>query len=553
MLTRVLVLAVYFLAVLSLGWAARRSLGNTPRDYFLAGSGLGTLVLIGTMAATNFSAFTVFGASGAGYRDGLAFFPVMGFGTGFMALTFWLLGRRIHAAGRRWNLVTPAELVGRVYGHQGLAALFALVMVIFTVPYLALQPLAGGQVLGRLFGLPPALGGGLITLVILLYTLRGGLKAVAWTDVLQGLMMLGFMFLALFMVADHLGGWSQAFARIAQSDPSLLSRAGAQGRYTPAAFFSFVVLWFFCDPMFPQLFQRFYAAKNQRGLGRTMLVYPAICTVVFALPVCLGVLGRLQIPGLTGAQADQIVPLLMTSLGGDFMGTLVLAAGLAALMSTMDSQLLTLSSIFSRDLFPLLWGREAQSAAVGRIFVVGLALAGWLVAVLSDATILNLGLSAFTGLAVLFPTVFFGLYLKNPRPLPALGSILAGEALVLAYHLKLLPTHGFLPAIWAIAGAVVVYVSLHLLTGPMSLPRPSGRTALAWGGFAGLFILAQDFGFTPAEPELWWGWPAWAWWFVLLSGLQTLLMAYWLAVGHGRQDARVEPSFKQRGSAPDRA
>jgi hypothetical protein len=53
------------------------------------------VVLLGTMVATNFSAFTVFGASGAGYRDGYAFFPIMGFGTGFMAITFWIIGRRI--------------------------------------------------------------------------------------------------------------------------------------------------------------------------------------------------------------------------------------------------------------------------------------------------------------------------------------------------------------------------------------------------------------------------------------------------------------------------
>ena len=66
----------------------------------MAGRGLGSFVLLGTMAATNFSAFTVFGASGAGYRDGLSFFPIMAFGTGFMALTFWLLGRKVWQWGR---------------------------------------------------------------------------------------------------------------------------------------------------------------------------------------------------------------------------------------------------------------------------------------------------------------------------------------------------------------------------------------------------------------------------------------------------------------------
>ena len=107
---KIAVLAAYFLIVLGLGFVAKSRLGSSPSDYFLAGRGLKSFVLIGTMAATNFSAFTVFGASGAGYRDGMAFFPIMGFGTGFMALSFWLIGRKVWQLGRRHGLVTPAGI-----------------------------------------------------------------------------------------------------------------------------------------------------------------------------------------------------------------------------------------------------------------------------------------------------------------------------------------------------------------------------------------------------------------------------------------------------------
>ena len=196
MLIKVMVLASYFLVVLLLGFLVRGKVRDTPGEYFLAGRGLGTFVLIGTMAATNFSAFTVFGASGAGYQHGMSFFPIMGFGTGFMALSFWVIGRRIHRLGRQHDLVTPAELVQDRYGNRTLSALFALVMVVFTVPYLALQPMAGGFVLGRLFGLPQWAGATLVTLVIMAYTLRGGLRAVAWTDVFQGFIMVTMLILA---------------------------------------------------------------------------------------------------------------------------------------------------------------------------------------------------------------------------------------------------------------------------------------------------------------------------------------------------------------------
>ena len=99
MVIKVSVLIAYFLIVLIIGFIARTRWKSTPDAYFLADRKLGTLILLGTMVATNFSAFTVFGTSGAGYRDGYAFFPIMGFGTGFMALTFWILGRRIRQTG----------------------------------------------------------------------------------------------------------------------------------------------------------------------------------------------------------------------------------------------------------------------------------------------------------------------------------------------------------------------------------------------------------------------------------------------------------------------
>lgn len=186
MITKIAVLTGYFLTVLIIGFIARIHLKSLPESYFLADRKLGTLVLLGTMVSTNFSAFTVFGASGAGYLDGYAFFPIMGFGTGFMALTFWILGRKIWHRGLEKNLMTPPELIEDLYGNRFLSFLFALIMIIFTIPYLALQPMAAGYVLEELVGLPYLYGCVLITLIIMLYTLRGGLRAVAWTDLFQG-------------------------------------------------------------------------------------------------------------------------------------------------------------------------------------------------------------------------------------------------------------------------------------------------------------------------------------------------------------------------------
>jgi SSS family solute:Na+ symporter len=530
---KLLVLVTYIVAMLGLGLYIRGRVRDSPSEYFLAGRRLGLFVLLGSMAATNFSAFTVFGASGAGYLHGLAFFPIMGFGTGFMALTFLLIGKRVNRLGRLHDLVTPSELIRHRYGSRPLSGLFALIMVVFTVPYLALQPMAGGYVLNQLVGLPQAAGAGIVTLVILLYTLRGGLRSVAWTDTLQGLIMIVMLAAALVMAAQHHGGFVQAMDKALSAEPELFSRPGGLGRFGPGIWLSYILLWFFCDPMFPQLFQRFYTARDEKALQRTMLLYPLVCTVVFAMPVLLGVIGRLDFPGLHGKEADAIVPLLMTSVGGDFMGALVLTAGLAALMSTMDSQLLTLSSIFTRDVYPLFTGDRNGSTTVGRVFVCCLAGAGYAMAVNPPGSILKIATQTFTGLGVLFPTVFCGLYLERPRPSAALASILAGEATMIGFALAGSGGLPVLPAIPVMAVAFGVYFMVHF-AGGAKLDWQGNGTTRKWVLAFGLLLLAAcDYWQWSDNTLVFLGLPGWIWYFVGLSALQTILMWRMCREGNG--------------------
>lgn len=544
MFAKIAVLSGYFLAVLAIGLLARSRWTSSPETYFLADRKLGTMVLLGTMAATNFSAFTVFGASGAGYRDGYAFFPIMGFGTGFMALTFWILGRRIWQRGRDTGLVTPPELVGDIYRSRTLSIVFSLVMIIFTIPYLALQPMAAGYVLEELVGLPYFYGCVLVTAVVALYTLRGGLRAVAWTDLFQGALMLVLLVICLMMAAAHQGGFLEANARVLDAHPALFSRPGGTGGYTLGIWFSYLALWFFCDPMFPQLFQRFFSARGERNISRMMLFYPLVCTVVFFLPVSVGVIGRLYVPGLEGKAADRILPMVINQISGDAMAALVMAAGLAALMSTMDSQLLTLSSIFTRDILPLAGRRRPPSNSTGRIFVLFLSLAGLVLAYRPPATILQIATQTFTGLAVLFPTVIFGLYLRRVFALPAILSILLGEGAVVLFYLKILPSGPVLPVVWVMITAFGVYLAAHGLTAVRrsgwNFRQPAWLRNPYLYILGGIFALSLDFWAWGRVQPLVMGVPLWVFWFVLLSGVQTAVMAAW--VKEELSEIRVESS-----------
>ena len=158
-------------------------------------------------------------------------------------------------------------------------------------------------------------------------------------------------------VVSWQGGFTSAHSAVFRTAPELLSRFGGGAGLGPAALAGYIVLWFFADPMFPQLNQRFLAAKDQRSIERTVTIYPIVTMLLFFLTISVGVIGAGVLPGLSPAESDRIWPELINGAAGPALGAIFMIAPLAAIMSTLDSQLLTLSSIVTRDLL----GKKIQA------------------------------------------------------------------------------------------------------------------------------------------------------------------------------------------------
>jgi len=558
---RIAIVVGYFVVLLGIGWAARARARRGLEDYFVASRTTPTLILFLTMAATNFSAFTVFGFAGAGWEAGYAYYPIMAFGTGFMALTFLLIGLPAWRLGKERGLITPPELVYHLTGSSALRLLFFVVMTVFTIPYLAMQPMAAGYALQTLLGIPYFAGAALITAVMLLYTFLGGFRGVSWTDALQGGMMISLLVVAVGFIAGQFGGLTAANRAVAASIPELFSRPGLGGLYTPGIWLGYMLLWFLADPMFPQLFQRFYAGRGPRALSTTVALYPLLTGFLFLLPVTIGVLGRLSFPVLPdGVASDQILPLMLREHTPAVVEALVLTAALAALMSTLDSQLLTLSSMFTHDIVQPLWTRFARQPAapegeektarslppwIGKAFVVLLALIGLVIAYRPPASFRILATQTFTGLAVLFPVVIGALYWKRMTSVAGVVSIVGGEALVVSYYLKLLPAFGTLPVIPIVVSSTIVLILVSLLTHSISWRRPcrrciplSNRAKLGWAAaFCLLFLLGNDAWNWGSGTLALLGFPWWVW---LFAGLCVLTAAaFWLFARGAEGDEAV--------------
>lgn len=438
--------AVVTLAFLALGglFALGRRENRSQEDFAVAGRRLSGAALLATLAASNLSAFTVFGVSGAAYRTGWAFFPVMAFGTAFMALSFAYIGvplRRL-SAERGW--LTPGDFIAGRFGSRAAGFVFSALSLAYTLPYLSAQAASGGRLIAAATGLPAALASALLVATVTLYVFRGGMRAVVRTDALQLAALVGLGLAAAVVVARAYAGAGDG---LAAADPGASARAGADGSLPLAALAGYYLLWSLADPMFPHFMQRFFSARGDRALLSSMVAYPFVLLLVFLPMSAIGVMGRALTPGLTGAAADGVFTLLVTRYAGPIVGPIFSVAALAALMSTMDSQLLSCSTMIVRDLGGGIAGQvrpratkggakadlptEAGRARLMALAGAALGLVAWLSSLRPPEAMLSfLNRAAFPGYASLAPAALAALYLPGVGAGAAVASLLAGAALV---------------------------------------------------------------------------------------------------------------------------
>lgn len=456
---------LYFAILLLLGFYAHKRTKKTPQDYFLANRSFGPMILFFTLAATNFSAFTFLGFAGNAYKTGFGQYGIMGFGTAIMAIMFYVIGRKVWRLGKDKGYITPPELVGDRFNSYTLRLLFMIVMVVFTIPYLAIQAIGAGIIIQNMTDIGWQLGAVVVMFVIMFYVLFGGMRGSGWTDVIQGIVMILALTLAVVIIAINLGGFEAANNAAFNANPSLFLRPGGGDYFLPQIWFSFMLLWIFADPMFPQIFSRFYTAKDEKSLKTSMIFYPVIVSFLFLFPVLIGVWAYGAGITITDGQYDTVLPLMVEKYASSIYAFVMIGA-LAALMSTADSQLLSLSTMLSRDL-PFKKYKISE-ILVGKILIVVLSIFAVIYVVSgydpSAGIMGTLVSTTFSGLAVLCPTVLAVLYWKKATKYGCIVSIIVGEVSIFLYQYTALPTFGFLSAIWAVLIAIIVLIIVSYLT-----------------------------------------------------------------------------------------
>ena len=464
---------VYFIFLIALGIFAHKKTKKTPEDYFLANRTFGPVILFFTLAATNFSAFTFLGFAGKAYSSGFGQYGIMGFGTAIMAIMFFVIGRKVWRLGKKKGYITPPELIGDRFNSISLRLLFMIVMVIFTIPYLATQAIGAGYLINYMVpGITWQIGAIVTMIIIMVYVLSGGMRGSGWTDVVQGLIMVIAMTMAVVFVAISLGGFEAANTAAYATSPELFTRPGGGEYFLPQIWFSFMLLWIFADPMFPQIFSRFYTAKDEKSLKTSMVLYPIVVSFLFLFPVLIGVWAHGASESVSieiaKSSADMVLPIMVANYAPSFIFAFVMVGALAALMSTADSQLLSLSTMLSRDI-PIKKKRVSE-ILFGKILIIILSLfaiifviGGFNEKVGIMGTLVS---TTFSGLTVLCPTTIAALYWKRATKYGCITSIIVGEISIFLFQFKLVPSHGFLSAIWGILIAIIVLVFVSYISQP---------------------------------------------------------------------------------------
>jgi SSS family solute:Na+ symporter len=477
------VILAYLLLVLAVGAASHRLLERTGEGYFVADRSLGPFVLLMALFGTHMTSFALLGSSAQSYRVGIGVFALMASSSALVVpVVFFFVGARVWEVGKRHGFLTQVQYFRERWQSEALAVSLFVVLVLLLVPYLLIGILGGGVTLHQITaGAVPEWAGALgVCLVVLSYVCLGGMRGTAWVNTLQTgvFMVLGAITVA--VVLNRLGGLEAALGRVSTERPDLLVREGHVGRLELLTY-TFVPL---SVGMFPHIFGQWLSARSARSFGVPVIFYPLCLAVVWVPSVLLGVLGAVEVPGLEGPAVNSILVRMIDLHAPDVLSGLLAAGVLAAIMSSLDSQSLSLGTMFTQDILQRYvyrgsLGNEAQVRA-GRIFIVSVVLLTFLLSLVSGPSIFGLSIWSFTGFAGLFPIVVAALYWRRSTAVGALASVATVAVLWLGFF-----TRGWGSAGYSVAGtgimpvAVIVPASAAALIVGSLLSAPPGEDQVA--------------------------------------------------------------------------
>ena len=485
-------IGLYLCSLLLLGWAgfnARRE--DTLRDFYLGGKGFGFLVLFLTLYATQYSGNSLFGVTGATYRQGFGWLVAVHY---MLAIIVFYLAYapKLRTLARRRGYVTPVDYLTERFRSKSLSLLVTIVMIVALNNYLLAQLMTMGRALEGLAGPygDAAYNYGVVglALIMVIYGTLGGIRAIAWTDVIQGGVLICGLFVFLLVLHEQ-------FGPLAAATDSILSSGDIDKVTRPSAamlreWLSYILIVGMGAALYPQAIQRIYAAKSGRDLNRGLAIMAFLPFITALIAIIAGIYAVAYIPGLEGAGADQAFARLLrlvqeSSTLGYALVVLIFSAVLAALMSTADSAMLSISSMFTKDIYGAHIQPRAHESDLTRIgkrcsWAVVATLTVLAILLKDQASLISLIDRKFDLLVQLVPAFMIGIHWAELKTGPTLAGLVAGLtiALTLAFgpfdFIVAGKVWGIHPGLYGLAANLAIAVGFSATTDSAAVPP--GRT-----------------------------------------------------------------------------
>ena len=472
------IIALFMLIPLGMGAYAGKKSIPTTEDFFVQGRGMGSVAVFFTVAATWWSAFAFMGSNAYFYSKGPLYWTAIAWNILFGVL-YYVIGKRVWFTGKINNYITPKDFFKHQYGSEALGNIVAVIMLIFTLPYLQIQ-LTGGAYLIEVAS------GGLINfkfaallfyLVIIIYVWSGGLRAVALTDIFYGVLLFFGMIYGGIYIANLLGGTGEMFAQLREVKPENLVLQDNAWMAWLAMFIITPVGSF----MGPQLWTRMYAVKSPK-LFSLMPFLLSFAAIAYVGSMLVGNSAVILEP--TIEQADKVLPVILYKYAPFILASFVIACGAAAAMSTANSQIHSMSAVYTVDFHRTYINKnlsEKQLVWVGRWTILILSAIAYVMALYIPGLLVNIGLVALAGTAQVIVPTMGALFWKRSTTAGAIAGLLVGITLLVTFTF----VPGTIPGPFAFGGGgllslisnIVVFVVVSSFTKarPQALMEELGK------------------------------------------------------------------------------
>ena len=430
---------IYVSIVLAIGFYAyvrTKSAG----DYFLGGRQLSPTVAAISAGASDMSGWVLLGLPGYAYLAGLeAAWISIGLVIGVAANWLLMAKRlRIYSAQLDDAVTLPAYLQRRFLDPSPwLKSIASVSILLFFLFYVGSGLIAGGKLFNEVFGFDYQIAVFVSVALILLYTLFGGFLAVSWTDVFQGILMLLAWVAVPVLVINQSGGMGDFAAQIDLKNPELLNIfTSADGQTLGWMTIISAMGWGLGYFGQPHILARFKALRSPEDTGRAATIGISWALLCYMLAILVGLSGVAFLDEPL-VDSEKVFIALTSLIFHPLVAGVLLAAILAAIMSTVDSQLLVCSASLAEDLYPLVAKKplsQEKRLQVGRIAVVVLALLATSLAMNPDSKVLDVVSYAWAGLgASLGPAVLVSVYWRGMTAWGAMAGVIVGALTVVIW------------------------------------------------------------------------------------------------------------------------